>query len=108
MVKPSFRTCHKDWSAFVKILQDALNEGVPADEFETVTDCLKAASAELTEIEDKALQNSEKEYKALTGKIKDVKDDLEEVKEERDRIIKSAGEADQMLALLTKLIPLLA
>ncbi|MEZ5890654.1 MAG: hypothetical protein R3D52_10725 [Xanthobacteraceae bacterium] len=108
MIRPTYRSCHKDWGEVATILRHALEDGVPEDEYVTVTDCLRAAEDELTTIEDQKLQNSEEEYKALTEQIKGAKNDLEEVKDERNKIIKTAAQAEKMLALLTKLIPLLA
>ena len=105
----TYRSCHEHWEEVVDILTKSIEMGdVPDDYYKRVIASYYAAEAEITKIEEKQLEESEKEYKALTAAIKSSKTNLEIIKKNADDIVKSAEKAEQLVGLLSKLLPFLA
>jgi hypothetical protein len=103
----NFKQAYDDWNKVEQILDDAL-ENAPEQYIGVIEDGIAAVEALITDIEDRELQESEKAYKPIVDDLGKVTSSLQSAEDDAKAFIAAADKADQLLALLGKLMPLLA
>ena len=103
----SFKQAYNDWRSIEQILEESL-QAAPDKYVGVIEDAIAAVETVITDIEDRQLQNSEKAYKPIIANLGQVTSSLQGAQDQAKSFIDAAGKADQLIALLGKLMPLLA
>ncbi len=103
----SFKQAYDEWAKAEQLLADAL-PNAPEKLVGMIEDAIGAIDAAITDIENRALQESEAKYKPILNDLGKVTASLKQAQADAKAIISVAGKADELIGLLGKLIPLLA